>query len=264
MPHRKHELGHLGDLVGATAIVTVDRRQGTDHQDLAARLVKETDRACRVLVLGEAVRHGPTTAGLSLLPLMIAVMAGSGGSGWLVAAVVGQLKMVVALGAGTMTLSLFSRLNQGTPTAVPWADEVVMRPGMGMVMAISKLVILVQNQADRQQLGAVTAQAAFFRIIGAAIGTAVLGGVLATRLWDALPDRTSVLHLAPAAIRALDPAVRAEVVDGFADALQMVFLVATPVTAVGFLLTFLLPNTRAARAWGRPVGTRERPAGYCS
>jgi 2,3-dihydroxybenzoate-AMP ligase len=57
MPHREHELGHLGDLVGATAIVTVDRWQGTDHQDLAARLVKETDRSCRVLIVGDEVRQ---------------------------------------------------------------------------------------------------------------------------------------------------------------------------------------------------------------
>lgn len=64
MPHREHELGYLGDLVGATAIVTVDRWQGTDHQDLAARLVKETDRTCRVLILGEDVRQDDGHVGL--------------------------------------------------------------------------------------------------------------------------------------------------------------------------------------------------------
>jgi EmrB/QacA subfamily drug resistance transporter len=202
---------------------------------------------------------GPTTAGLQLLPLMIAVMVGSGASGWLVAAVLGRMKAVILLGTGIMTLSLylFSRLDADTSVALFWTYEVVMGIGLGMV--ISKLIIAVQNRVDRRNLGTITAQAGFFRIIGAALGTAVLGAVLASRLdfWqsrtlsaaalDRLPGGTQVGYADPAAIRQLAetaPELHAEVVDVFARSLQTVFLVATPIMALAFLLTFLLPNTR--------------------
>jgi EmrB/QacA subfamily drug resistance transporter len=202
---------------------------------------------------------GPTTAGLQLLPLMIAVMVGSGASGWLVTAVLGRMKVVILLGTGIMSLSLylFSRLDADTPVVLFWTYEVVMGIGLGMV--ISKLIIAVQNRVDRQNLGTVTAQAAFFRIIGAAIGTAVLGAVLASRLafWqsrmlsaqavDRLPDGNQVSYAGPESIRRLAataPGVHAEVVDVFVHSLQTVFLVATPIMALAFLLTFFLPDTR--------------------
>jgi EmrB/QacA subfamily drug resistance transporter len=225
----------------------------------------------------------PTTAGLQLLPLMIAVMVGSGASGWLVAAVLGRMKLVILLGTGIMTLSLylFSRLSAGTPVALFWAYEVVMGIGLGMV--ISKLIIAVQNRVDRRDLGTITAQAAFFRIIGAAIGTAVLGAVLASRLafWqvrtlsgpalDRLPGGGRILYADPASIRRLaatDPALHGQVVDAFARSLHTVFLVATPIMAVAFLLTFFLPNTRlragelhAAEAAQMPGADGQRPGG---
>jgi EmrB/QacA subfamily drug resistance transporter len=190
---------------------------------------------------------GPTTAGLQLLPLMIAVMVGSGGSGWLVSAVLGRMKLVILLGTGIMTLSLylFSRLDAGTPAALFWTYEAVMGIGLGMV--ISKLIITVQNRVDRRNLGTITAQAAFFRITGAAIGTAVLGAILASRLASWLPGGSRLVHADPGAIRRLAgtaPAAHAAVVDAFARSLHTVFLVATPIMAVAFLLTFLLPDTR--------------------
>ncbi len=55
LAHREHELSYLGDLTDAKAIAVPDRWQDFDHQDLAARLVKETDRTCRVLVVGDRV-----------------------------------------------------------------------------------------------------------------------------------------------------------------------------------------------------------------
>jgi 2,3-dihydroxybenzoate-AMP ligase len=55
LAHREHELSYLGELTDARAIVVPDRWQGFDHQELAARLVQETDRRCQVLVLGDEV-----------------------------------------------------------------------------------------------------------------------------------------------------------------------------------------------------------------
>lgn len=201
---------------------------------------------------------GPTTGGLQLLPLMIAVMAGSGLSGWLIAAVLGRTKLVVVLGTGTMTLSLylFSLLNAHTPAWELWAFEVIMGVGMGMV--VSKLIILVQNSAGRSEIGTITGQAAFYRIIGAAIGTAAFGAVLDSRLryWrgrlfpdgalNHLPHGPGIVFRDPGSIKqlaAVDPAAHAGVVETFARSLQTVFLVAVPVMALAFVLAWFLPDT---------------------
>jgi EmrB/QacA subfamily drug resistance transporter len=197
----------------------------------------------------------PTSAGLQLLPLMIAVMIGSGGSGWLISVVLGRMKVVVIGGVAVMTLGLylFSLMDADTPTWQMWAWQAVMGIGMGMV--ISKLIISVQNSVSRRDLGTITAQASFFRVIGSAIGTAAFGAVLAARLASAdtrqvlgeLPQGSQVLYQDPGSIKALatsDPQTYGKVVNAFADSLQTVFLVAVPLMVVALILAFFLPNIK--------------------
>ncbi len=201
----------------------------------------------------------PTTAGLNLLPLMIAVMVGSGASGWFIAAVSGRMKIVVITGIGVMTtgLYLFSLLDEATPAWQLWAYQAVMGIGLGMV--ISKLIIAMQNSVSGREIGTITAQAAFFRTIGSVIGTAALGAVLAAQLgatWAReisaqasaqLPNGASVLYDDPASIKQLAtsaPGAYREVVGVFADSMQTVFLVGVPLMLVAFVLAFFLPNTK--------------------
>lgn len=192
---------------------------------------------------------GPTVAGLNLLPLMIAVMIGSGASGWLISVVLGRMKLIVIAGVAIMTvgLYLFSLLDAATPAWQLWAYEAVMGIGMGMV--ISKLIVSVQNSVSRRDIGTITAQAGFFRVIGSAIGTAAFGAVLAAGLASAAGSQAlqQVLYNDPASIQALAataPGTHAEVVGSFAGALQTVFLVAVPLMLVAFVLTWFLPNTK--------------------
>lgn len=191
----------------------------------------------------------PTRAGLEIVPLMVAVMIGSGASGWLIAVVLGRMKVVVTLGVAIMTtgLYLFSLLDAATPAWQLWSYEAVMGIGLGMV--ISKLIIFVQNSADRRDIGTITAQASFIRVIGSAIGTAAFGAVLAARLLSAslahgIPTGSAVLYEDPATIKNLAPAEHAQVVATFADALQTVFLVGVPLMIVAFVLCWALPNTK--------------------
>jgi EmrB/QacA subfamily drug resistance transporter len=191
----------------------------------------------------------PTAAGLNVLPLMIAVMIGSGASGWLISAVLGRTKIVVIIGVAAMTVGLYllSLMDDRTPAWQLWAYQVILGIGIGMV--ISKLIIAVQNLVTRRELGAVTAQANFIRVIGSAIGAAVFGAVLAARLstaWIGLPEGSAVLYEDPATIRALadtDPETYPMVVGAFADALRGVFEVAAGLMVLAFVLTWFLPNT---------------------
>jgi EmrB/QacA subfamily drug resistance transporter len=202
--------------------------------------------------------NDPTTAGLNIVPLMMAVMIGSGASGWLIAAVLGRMKVIVVGGVGIMTLGLylFSLLDADTPAWQLWCYLAVMGIGMGMV--ISKLIVTVQNGVTGRDIGTITAQANFFRVIGSAIGTAVFGAILTAQLasassgldataLDAVPDGSAVLYQDPAAIHALAdtaPAAYRQVVAMFADSMQTVFLVAVPLMVLAFVLCWFLPNTR--------------------
>ncbi|MGH3758599.1 MDR family MFS transporter [Actinophytocola sp.] len=202
--------------------------------------------------------NDPTTAGLNIVPLMVAVMIGSGASGWLIAVVLGRMKVIVVGGVGIMTLGLylFSLLDSATPAWQLWTYLAVMGIGMGMV--ISKLIVAVQNSVSGRDIGTITAQANFFRVIGSAIGTAVFGAVLTARLTSAsstldpavvaaLPDGTNVVYQDPASIRALAttaPEAYDQVVGMFADAMRTVFLVAVPLMVLAFLLCWFLPNTK--------------------
>ncbi|HEY7597544.1 MAG TPA: MDR family MFS transporter [Actinophytocola sp.] len=202
--------------------------------------------------------NDPTTAGLNIVPLMVAVMIGSGASGWLIAVVLGRMKVIVLGGVGIMTvgLYLFSLLDTDTPAWQLWCYLAVMGIGMGMV--ISKLIVTVQNSVSGRDIGTITAQANFFRVIGSAIGTAAFGAVLAARLASAsssldpsilatLPDGSGVVYQDPASIRALAgtaPAAYHEVVRMFADSMHTVFLVAVPLMVLAFVLCWFLPNTK--------------------
>jgi hypothetical protein len=202
--------------------------------------------------------NDPTTAGLNIVPLMMAVMIGSGASGWLIAVVLGRMKVIVIGGVGIMTtgLYLFSLLDETTPAWQLWCYLAVMGIGMGMV--ISKLIVTVQNSVSGRDIGTITAQANFFRVIGSAIGTAAFGAVLAAQLSAAstsldadvlaqLPDGSAVLYSDPASIHALAdtaPAAYAEVVRMFADSMHTVFLVAVPIMVLAFVLCWFLPNTK--------------------
>lgn len=202
--------------------------------------------------------NDPTTAGLNIVPLMVAVMIGSGASGWLIAVVLGRMKVIVIGGVGIMTtgLYLFSLLDENTPAWQLWCYLAVMGIGMGMV--ISKLIVSVQNSVSGRDIGTITAQANYFRVIGSAIGTAAFGAVLAAQLASGsarldpevlaqLPDGSAVVYEDPTAIRALAetaPEAHAQVVRMFADAMQNVFLVAVPLMLLAFVLCWFLPNTK--------------------
>lgn len=218
--------------------------------------------------------NDPTTAGLNIVPLMMAVMIGSGASGWLIAVVLGRMKVIVIGGVGIMTLGLylFSLLDAGTPAWQLWTYLAVMGIGMGMV--ISKLIVTVQNSVSGRDIGTITAQANFFRVIGSAIGTAAFGAVLTARLASAsstldptvvaaLPDGTNVVYQDPASIHALAdtaPDAYEQVVAMFADAMQTVFLVAVPLMVLAFLLSWFLPNTKL-RDGGHGHGGHGGPGG---
>jgi EmrB/QacA subfamily drug resistance transporter len=193
----------------------------------------------------------PTISGLRMIPMMLGVVLTSITSGQLIS-LWGRYKVFPIAGTALMTVGLFllSLMNENTSLLVESLSMFVLGLGLGMVMQV--LVIVVQNAVEYRNLGVATSGVTFFRSIGGSFGTAVFGAIFSNQL---------AAHLAPlaaslppgvklsaaesvAAMRQLPTAVQAEVVHAYALSLSTVFLIAVPIAAMAFILSWLLPEVR--------------------
>jgi EmrB/QacA subfamily drug resistance transporter len=193
----------------------------------------------------------PTNSGLRLLPMILGVLLTSITSGQLISRW-GRYKAFPIVGTALMTLGMFllSRMNEQTSVLVSSLSMLVLGMGLGLVMQV--LVIAVQNAVDYRNLGAATSGVTFFRSIGGSFGTAIFGAIFSNQLASHLSSLASSLPSgftlsaaeSVAAIQHLPAAVHAEVVHAYVQSLSTVFLVAVPVMAVAFILSWLLPEVR--------------------
>ena len=198
------------------------------------------------------------------LPMIFGLLVSSTVSGQLISRT-GRYKIFPVLGTAVMTIGLFmlSRLTPESSNAVASLLMLVLGVGLGMVMQV--LVIAVQNDVDYRDLGVATSGATLFRLIGGSLGTAILGAIFASQLSAnlarLLPAGTSAgaaaRNMSVQALLQLPPSVRAAYAEAFTTALDKVFLVATAVCGIGFVLTWLLPE-RPLRA---TVAASARDAG---
>ncbi len=193
----------------------------------------------------------PTGSGLQLLPLMGGLLITSIVSGQLITRT-GRYKPFPIVGTAVMVTGLYllSRMDVGTSKLSASAYMFVLGLGLGLVMQV--LVLAVQNAVSYQDLGVATSGATLFRSIGGSVGTAVLGAIFSGRLSSNLARDlpAAALHAAggklstgalnPKLIHHLPPQTRAAFIHAFTDSLTTVFLVAAGVTAVAFVLSFLL------------------------
>jgi EmrB/QacA subfamily drug resistance transporter len=193
----------------------------------------------------------PTASGLRLLPMVVGILLTSTLSGQLISRL-GRYKVFPIAGTALMTLGLFllSRMNEQTSLLVQSLSMLVLGLGLGLVFQV--LVIVVQNAVEYRNLGAATSDTTFFRSIGGSFGTAVFGAIFSSQLAGHLSSLASSLPPgvklsaaeSVAALRLLPPAVQAEVIHAYALSLSTVFLVAVPIAALAFVLSWLLPEVR--------------------
>jgi EmrB/QacA subfamily drug resistance transporter len=197
----------------------------------------------------QAVRGGTATeAGQAITPLFL---------GWVVMSIVGA-KATVVLGYRTvsiagsvlMTLGFFglTLVDGNSPGWILMMSCTVLGAGMGTQML--SLLLAVQHGVPRERLGIATALNQFSRSIGAAIGVAAMGAILARSLSGVtLPGGADALA---AGSTVLSAPVRAQ----FATALQRVFLTGAIVSTAGLFATLFLPSIDFGR--GVPAAAGEQ------
>ncbi len=199
----------------------------------------------------------PTGSGMQMLPMMAGVLVTSIGSGFLISRW-GRYKVFPVVGTAVMTVGLYlmSTVGVATPDGLMYLYMVLFGAGLGGVMQV--LVIAVQNAVQHRDLGIATAGATFFRQIGGSFGTAVFGAIFANLLGGRLVSALHGAHIPaglegsvnPADLRKLPPNLLGGVMEAYASTISTVFLVAVPIAAVAFLLTWLLPEIQLRRTVG--------------
>ncbi len=200
--------------------------------------------------------RGATSSGLLMLPMMAGILVSSTLSGLAISAT-GRYRRYPIAGMAVCAVALvgMSTMQAVTPGWVVGGYLLVFGIGIGLVLQVLGLV--VQNAVADTMVGTATATHNFFREIGAALGTAVVGSVFTGRLTAALDggDAAGVgtAGLTPGAAARLPDGVRAALADAYATALTPVLGWLVPLFAVGLVLVVFLPNlplrtTTAARS----------------
>jgi EmrB/QacA subfamily drug resistance transporter len=209
----------------------------------------------------------PTRSGLAMLPLVVGIFTLSVSTG-IVMSNTGRYKVFPIVGSALIALALYllSQLHVTTPYWHVAAAMFIFGAGLGCSMQI--IVTAVQNAVDRRHMGTATSAVTFFRSMGGTFGTAVFGAILTSRLATHLAEQFAAFGGSGAAaqppsgdisndvekIQQLPEPVHGLVLNGFAAALDDVFLWAIPVVLVALAVSFFIKEvplkSRAAAAEG--------------
>jgi EmrB/QacA subfamily drug resistance transporter len=183
----------------------------------------------------------PTVSGLRLLPMLAGMLLTSISSGRIVSRV-GRYKAFVVTGTAVLAVGVGTMSAISTTTSAWVMSAMLFVVGFGLGLFMQILVLTVQNSVPFEHMGVGTAAVTFFRTLGGAIGSAVLGAVLIleekhitphyTRIYGS--DQTAVAH------------------HSFVYGMDRAYLYALPVAAVAFVLSFLLPEVRLRSASDSP------------
>jgi DNA-binding MarR family transcriptional regulator len=183
----------------------------------------------------------PSASGLTLMPMMFGMLITSILSGRIISRW-GRYKLFPVTGTAIMTFGLFmlSRLSLDSHQWQTSLDALWLGLGMGMVMQV--LILAVQNSIEYEYLGVATSGTMLFRSVGGALGVALFGAIFAAGLRAKLgPEGLDFLtNAVPAAVRGLPPVMQQEYIDAVMAALRPVFVAATCIAALGFVLTIFL------------------------
>jgi MFS family permease len=163
----------------------------------------------------------------------------------------GRYKIFPILGSALIIVALFmlSTLKVETPY---WQVAIyAFFFGVGLGFTMQTVMVAVQNAVPFRDMGVATSSLTFTRSLGGAIGTAVFGAILNTRLATHLADRSvdagvALSNVSPEAtsniqaMQNLPEPVKGLVLGAYTDALTDLFLLAVPFVVLSLAIAFLL------------------------
>ena len=142
-----------------------------------------------------------TNAGMTLMPALVSMVVSAILAGQIISHT-GHYRLLAIGGVSVMALGVYllTRLDAGSSSSD--ALRYMVLTGAGYGATLPTFMISAQNAFPDHMLGVVTASLQFFRNIGGAVGTAVLGSIMTTRLVGWM-DSSSLMEAA----RSLPPEV---------------------------------------------------------
>jgi len=209
--------------------------------------------------------HGssPTVAGLQMIPLVAGIMTGAMSSGIIIGKT-GKYKIyplagIVFIVVALVSMSFIIDADTSVWSLVPF----MVLLGLGLGFNFQPVILAVQNAVRPNEMGVATSSVTFFRQMGGTIGVAAFLSILFTTL----PNKISNAFASAAAtdprvaqalqsgqlkgsgdlsdtsfIQKLPDFLATPFKTGFSDSIDLVFLVAAAVVAVGFFVMWFLPE----------------------
>ncbi|MEQ7006493.1 MDR family MFS transporter [Actinopolymorpha sp. B17G11] len=209
----------------------------------------------------------PTASGLAMLPTVAGIFTSSIGSGQLITRN-GKYKIYPVMGGLIIAFGvwLLSRLHADSSLWTIGLYAYVVGFGLGLTMAT--IMTAVQNSVQMRDMGTASSSVTFFRTMGGAIGTAMFGAILTSRLSthlaEELPARAAAQIPEGAtqnvtAIQNLPPALKEPVIEAFVRSLHDVFLAGVPFALAAFVIVLFLKELPLAT--GQPTAGGSAPEG---
>ncbi|CAN5425368.1 MDR family MFS transporter [soil metagenome] len=201
----------------------------------------------------------PTEAGLLTLPMVFGLLISSTIVGAIISRT-GKWKRYMILGASLLTVGmvLMGTIRYDTDFGLLFLYMAIVGLGVGMVM--QNLVLIVQNTTDVSQIGAASASVAFFRSLGGAVGVAVLGAILGTKVTDVIskglvglgidPSKTGLSGGTLPELKLLPAPIRTLVENAYGQGVGEIFLIASPLALVTLIAIIFLPNIALGQKTG--------------
>jgi len=207
----------------------------------------------------------PTGSGLRLLPLMAGLLLMSVTSGQVISRT-GKYKAFPIAGTALVAVSLFLLSTMSPTTSLLVQSAYLLLLGIGIGSVIQVLVLVTQNSVAYSDLGVATSGASFFRSIGGSFGSAIFGAIfsnvlvgnLASQLHGVkLPAGFASTSVAPAMLDRLPAAIRHGFITAYSSSITTVFLIAVPIAALAFCVSWLIPQLELRRTTGAPPEVRD-------
>jgi hypothetical protein len=197
-----------------------------------------------------------------MIPLVAGIMTGAVSSG-IVISKTGKYKIFPLVGIVLIVVALVSMsFILGADTSVWALVPFMVLLGLGLGFNFQPVILAVQNAVRPQEMGVATSSVTFFRQMGGTIGVAAFLSILFTRLPSDIAGAAKAAITANPAIAPQFAALKsanltsdtaaflahqpAAVVNafkvGFSNSIDLVFLVAAAVVAIGFFVLLFLPQ----------------------
>ncbi|OLD27270.1 MAG: MFS transporter [Chloroflexi bacterium 13_1_40CM_3_65_12] len=201
------------------------------------------------------IGNSATNSGEILVPMLLAMVASSIGSGQLISRT-GRYKVILLAGLALMAAGYVMITTFDIHTTNQTLVEAMILIGLGLGCTMQTYTLVVQNSVTRADLAVATSATQLSRSIGSALGLAIMGTILTQGLASALatylpPSVLNQFHASggaasagsvfdPTLLAHLPPAIAAGIRHGLSDALHPVFVAGLAMIVVAFVATLFI------------------------